>query len=238
MTDPKKNPFLRPDGSARQDGDPEDVPTIHVMTQHAVCPDAQCPRAKMENIGYTAYGYNILRGNPMPTSPGIDPGYLVSPMYNLKYDLSLETADGRYQMPDFVVLQNEVGCSLAMSSTETTSTRQYQDSLSLNAKVEGSGSYGLADVAFSASVAYQSASSSLSTEKNVKLTSTADCSVYSTRGAPTAAEPSPRGYCAHYRRAPRPRSRCARAACMPGHPARTRTTCLNNDNGTPVRLPF
>ena len=57
----------------------------------------------------------------------------------LKYDQDLETVDGRYQVPDNTIVEHNVGCTLAMttttSSTESQRTEEYKSKVSMSAKV-------------------------------------------------------------------------------------------------------
>ena len=105
-------------------------PSVLVRTQTASCPDAQCPRAKMENVGYFAKGYNIYYGNPMTTEAGVDPGFTDHAgglIWKLEYNDNLETADGRYQIPDKTIVEHNHGCSLSMTTTTSSSESELQE---------------------------------------------------------------------------------------------------------------
>jgi len=156
-----------------------------VHTQHASCPDAQCPRAKMENIGWSAKGYNLLYGNPMPTRAGVDPGFTTkagSPIFDLSYDREQETVDGRYQMPDDMLLLQEKACMISFDTTTSSSTAEYTSTLGQSAELDGEVSKGpLAKVKFSASQEYKESDSSYKSSATMKMTSSADCLVYRAR---------------------------------------------------------
>ena len=168
----------------KDDDHEERTPEVFVRTQHAHCPDAQCPRAKMENIGLASKGYNLLFGNPMTTSPGIDPGFTErggAAIWKLEYGMDLETADGRFQIPDHTQVEHNVGCSLAMSNTVSTTAEQ--DMHDYNHAVSGEGSYDSAglDVSFSASVTWRGLSEQRRETSLAKITSTAQCIKYHVR---------------------------------------------------------
>ena len=113
--------------------------TITVESQHANCPDAQCPRAKVYNVGYVAQGYNLVYGNPFPTSGGIDPGFKNfggSKIFQVTYDQNRETVDGREEVPDDIIVMAEHGCTLQMSLEEASNSDDYQK------MVQESDSYG------------------------------------------------------------------------------------------------
>jgi len=171
------NAFLDSNNNLRE-------PSILVRNQKAECPDAQCPRAKMENIGYMAKGYNILKGNPYSTIPGVDPGFTDRAgglIWDIGYGLGQETADGRYQVPDFTIIEHNEGCSLAMTTTTSSNEAALEESYSNKVSVSAEASSGLYSGQFSANTEWSGFSSSQSSEMTTDITSSADCVVYHTK---------------------------------------------------------
>ena len=99
----------------------------------------------------------------------------------LKYDQDLETVDGRYQVPDHTIVEHNVGCTLAMtttsSSTESQRAEEYESKVSMSAEFDGAMYSG----AFSASADWSGLSEKSETEKMTKITSSADCVKYQCR---------------------------------------------------------
>lgn len=161
--------------------DANNPPVMMVRTQTASCPDAQCPRAKMENVGYAAKGYNLMFGNPFPTRPGVDPGFYDHAgglIWALEYSDDGETTDGRFQVPDKLSIEHNVGCVMDFSTTESTTMDMVKASnegeVGVDASASGMGYSG----AFSANVDWNTLESQMQENHLTKVTSTADCVVY------------------------------------------------------------
>ena len=73
---------------------------------------------KMENIDYLFQGYNAFFGNPHDKTT--DPGFTKRKIFQFSYNEGGETADGRYQTPDFVDISGQVDCSLSFDSKAIT----------------------------------------------------------------------------------------------------------------------
>tara|TARA_B110001452_G_scaffold139772_1_gene116139 strand:+ start:266 stop:1207 length:942 start_codon:yes stop_codon:yes gene_type:complete len=171
------NAFLDSNNNLRE-------PSILVRNQRAACPDAQCPRAKMENIGYMAKGYNILKGNPYSTIPGVDPGFTDRAgglIWDIGYGLGLETADGRYQVPDYTIIEHNEGCSLSMTTTASSNEAALEETYSNKVGLSVEASKGIYSGKFTANTEWSGFSSSQSREMTTDITSSADCVVYHTK---------------------------------------------------------
>ena len=60
-----------------------------------------CPNEKkMPNIGYIFKGYDIYKGNPLPTGEEIIDHGFVYPIFEANYDEGKLTPDGRYCVPE------------------------------------------------------------------------------------------------------------------------------------------
>ena len=97
----------------------------------------------MENIGLAQKGYNLLTGNPYTTNPGIDPGFTNrggGAIFKFEYSQGLETADGRWEMPDHTQVERNIGCSLAMSNTVTHSESEESNEMAVSVSVEAEAS--------------------------------------------------------------------------------------------------
>jgi hypothetical protein len=164
-------------------GDKE--PTMMIRTQHATCPDAQCPRAKMENVGYSAKGYNLLFADPFTGSPGVDPGFTDHAgglIWHLRYETGRETADGRFEIPDHLLVEHNVGCSLQFESSESETLSEVEEMNEHKVSASGAASFGLVagtlSAKFTGSTSWRAMQRSSEVRRTTKVTSTADCVVY------------------------------------------------------------
>ena len=93
----------------------------------------------------------------MTTSPGIDPGFTNrggGAIFKFEYSQGLETADGRWEMPDHTQVERNIGCSLAMSNTVTHSESEESNEMAVSVSVEAEASGWGFEGSFSADVKY------------------------------------------------------------------------------------
>lgn len=119
----------------------------------------------------------MFKGNPH--ADGIDPGFVSNQIFDYTYFEERRTDDLRYLIPDQLDFKNSLECSLAYSSDTIASESDIFKSLSVDVSLGIQGAYGPADMAFKASVSYNSMSREISNNKKVFVTSTAKCVVYS-----------------------------------------------------------
>eukprot|EP01126_Amoeba_proteus_P001912 TRINITY_DN10592_c0_g2_i4.p1 TRINITY_DN10592_c0_g2~~TRINITY_DN10592_c0_g2_i4.p1 ORF type:complete len:522 (-),score=74.41 TRINITY_DN10592_c0_g2_i4:155-1720(-) len=128
---------------------------------------------KMPNIDYLQFGYDLMQGNPTPTS-SVDPGFRLRNIFLFDYSSGGVTADGRYSIPDNTSLVPLQSCSLDFQSSTITGETSYKNSIEQSVTVEG-GAFG---ATFSASVDYKQVSSGTNTNKEIYLITEGLCSVY------------------------------------------------------------
>lgn len=94
----------------------------------------------MPNIQYVLSGYNVMFGNPMPTDQlGIDPGFKEQ-IFEANYTSGTLSADKRWLQPSGLLITNCKGtCNFQFRSTEIAGQKSYQDRLSTQVGVSGSG---------------------------------------------------------------------------------------------------
>lgn len=131
--------------------------------------------AKLVNIGYLSYGYDIYFGNPNPTT-GFDPGFRDLPFFDFQYTDQAMTSDGRYMIPDSVEAIGEQICNLDFQSTTITGTTSYKNSLEVSVDVNA----GYGPASFSASADYKSVSQGTTKDSNIYTMNEGTCSVYNT----------------------------------------------------------
>eukprot|EP00462_Mataza_sp_D1_P023527 CAMPEP_0175142926 /NCGR_PEP_ID=MMETSP0087-20121206/13106_1 /TAXON_ID=136419 /ORGANISM="Unknown Unknown, Strain D1" /LENGTH=447 /DNA_ID=CAMNT_0016426855 /DNA_START=99 /DNA_END=1439 /DNA_ORIENTATION=+ len=129
----------------------------------------------MPNIGYIFKGYDVLYGNPQPTTGApVDPGFRQT-IFNATYIKGSVTPDQKFFQPDGTNIVDCSGtCSLSFASTEIAGTKDYQSSLETQTSISGGG-WG---AKFSASVDYKRVSDQSSKFKSVFTHSTAQCCGY------------------------------------------------------------
>jgi hypothetical protein len=127
----------------------------------------------MQNCGaYVGSGYDIYFG--FPYANGVDPGYRGQVLDLTKYEEGKRTSDQRLLIPDGAEVKRCDACSSSFSSSLITGMSSLKKDLDVSVSV--SGSYG--GGAFSASVDYQKAESSLSKSREVIVESKAECCAY------------------------------------------------------------
>ena len=136
----------------------------------------------MPNVGFLLSGYDILFGNPLPTSAsGVltsDPGFR-SPVFVADYSEAQTTQDRRYLVPGGLAVRSCTGtCSLSFTSNIIESALQYQERLGVKAKVSASRKGLLVKARFSASVDYQRVESGTSSNGETVSQSEASCCAY------------------------------------------------------------
>ena len=86
--------------------------------------------------------YSRLSPPPGPHSLGaVDPGYsdhAGESIWAFSYSKERTTgkSDGAYNLPDGIYALHDVGCKLSYSASSSTTTKSYQDELSVSAKIE------------------------------------------------------------------------------------------------------
>ena len=138
----------------------------------------------LNNIGYVGDTYNILLGNPKTTTGEVDPGFVGANIFQFTYNQNLTTSDGKYLIPDNTTINAIDSCSFTFSSSTTTDTKSYMDSLKVHVDADFSG-WG---ASFSASADYKDVHSSTQNSETVFISSHAECQSYgaSINGAPLA----------------------------------------------------
>jgi hypothetical protein len=123
------------------------------------------------NIGYLGRGYNLLYGNPLPTSLPVDPGFK-----NSVFSMTGPGTDGPdgYNIPEGTEVVQCETCTLNFRGSEFTGTHKYQSSLESSVTVEA----GYMGASFSASTDYKSVSESTSTNNRTFVQTDAVCSMY------------------------------------------------------------
>jgi len=111
----------------------------------------------------------VFIGNPH--AEGREPGF-IQPVLQLVYHKSI--SDGKWLIPDNVIVHESVMCSYESETNEITTMQSYQNVLSHDAKVGG----GFIGIKFSASVGYKNVESEIADMDRVFISSVAKCSVY------------------------------------------------------------
>jgi hypothetical protein len=126
------------------------------------------------NIGVVFNGYDVLYGNPRPTTGDADPGFRQA-IFEPTFKKKTKTPDNKWWEPDGLNVVDCSGtCSLDFSSKEIAGTKDYQSTLETSTSVEGS-RWG---AKFSASVDYKRVSDQSSKYESVYTHSTAQCCAY------------------------------------------------------------
>jgi len=89
---------------------------------------------ELSNARYLGIGYNLITGNP-DNNAG-DPGFKEN-VLEFTWANNVRTSDGRYQVPDNVQALQTRSCTLNSEAREEFGSRSYQNSLSVDATVEG-----------------------------------------------------------------------------------------------------
>ena len=132
----------------------------------------------MKNIGYLALGYDIYKGNPHFTGTGVDPGFVLSPIFEFETKND-QTPDGRYLIPIGTNIIGDTGCQVSSTTEEIFGKNSYTKSLENNVSINGEGTmYGFGSK-FSASLNYKQVSKDTTEQKIIFIESKAECSVYS-----------------------------------------------------------
>jgi MAC/Perforin domain len=136
----------------------------------------------MPNIGFLLAGYDIIYGNPLPTSAsGVltsDPGFRL-PIFDADFSRAETTQDLRYLVPDGLSVRSCTGtCSLSFTSSIMETTSQYRDQLEVKAKASGSARKGPFKARFSASSDYRRVESGTVSSGEMVTQSEASCCAY------------------------------------------------------------
>lgn len=89
----------------------------------------------MKNIGYLLSGYDIYHGNPLSFKgvPG-DPG-LRQQIFDVQYNGGM-SADGRYCVPDGLLIRQDISCNLNFITEFLTGTKKYTEELNSIASID------------------------------------------------------------------------------------------------------
>ena len=128
----------------------------------------------MPNIEYVLRGYNILKGNPLSTGSSYDPGFQE---YIFKRTYENQRKD-RKRVPDHVNVAVTESCNYDFSSDTLSTMSDYQSSLKMKATVEGEGSFGVVDAAFSLSAEYNEVRRDIETGSKTVIKAEASCKSY------------------------------------------------------------
>lgn len=122
---------------------------------------------------YVGIGYDIFRGNPKEEDTN-DKGFR-SQIFEFTFNKNVLTNDGLYKIPDSSIVVNRQSCLFLKTSTQYSSTIDYQkDSVVVNG---GFNSLAL-QASFSASTKYTSMQNTLEKDDSVVIESGARCEVY------------------------------------------------------------
>jgi hypothetical protein len=125
---------------------------------------------------YFGATYDIFSGNPL--SKDIDPGFLPKQLFKYTYAEDRKTSDGKYFYPKEVTALAMNSCSRSFKSTEINGLKSYHDALEQSVSISGGYDGLIASVSFTASVDYQSAESSLTTQQKVHVITQEKCQLY------------------------------------------------------------
>jgi len=129
---------------------------------------------KMPDIGYLLTGYDVLKGNPMPTSGvPVDPGF-TSPIFQANYQDGAVTPDGKWMVPTGTSILTAQGCTMSYTSRKMSGAKSYQESLETKVSLSVSG-WG---ASFSASTDYKHVLEGTSEEHSLFTQAEAVCSAY------------------------------------------------------------
>ena len=131
----------------------------------------------MPNVGYLFRGYDLIKGNPMPSRSPFDPGFQQK-IFKGTYGKDHQTDDRRYTIPDHVDILSKVACNIDFSTETITSLKEYQNDLSAHVSVSATGSLGIVKGSFSASSDYSKMKKQISSNSKIFIKSEATCLVY------------------------------------------------------------
>lgn len=178
ITDPSQSPSSGP--SLRPIQNPTSNPSTS-PTKAPVLPPGWEDDV-MPNIGFLLRGYDLMKGNPTPTSSdGVaktDPGFQL-PIFDATYSALKKTPDLRYNIPDNVeAVSCSGGCNLNFVSETIESSQEYIDRLSTKVRYHASAAIKIFQASFSASVDYEQLSERINEQSQIATASEASCCVY------------------------------------------------------------
>jgi len=139
------------------------------------CMDPNAPR--MNNIGYVLSGYDIYRGNPIPTYDIVDPGTR-SLIFAAEYNGDM-TPDYRYCTPEGISLLKCSGnCQLSFQTDFISGTYSYHEKMSGSVGVGGSAGTGKVNGSFGASIGWNHVNDMTTGGANLFTMSEIQCCVY------------------------------------------------------------
>lgn len=127
---------------------------------------------KAANIDYLSMGYNIYLGDPLANA--VDPGFQISPIFNLTYLQNNTSPDGKYLEPDMITIASDVSCVLNSAATVISGANSYLHSLDVIVSVDGGSPFG----GLTASTNYKTVEQSTSNQSTFYTLATGQCSVY------------------------------------------------------------
>ena len=140
-----------------------------------------CPNEKkMPNIGYIFKGYDIYKGNPLPTGEEIIDHGFVYPIFEANYDEGKLTPDGRYCVPEATQITGGGGCSLIFGEETYTGTKNYTDKCHAFVGF----SVDLPGGSFGASIDFKHIQEDTQTYENIFTHSDATCITYVVKNLP------------------------------------------------------
>ena len=132
----------------------------------------------LSNIGYLGMGYDIVKGNPIPTAGAMhdgDHGFKTG-IADFSYSTGATTADGRYSIPDNTQAYIIPACGFESKSQINTGQLSYAQSLGESVSMRGKDTFKTCK--FSASESFQEMSDATYQYKNVYVSSTGFCGAY------------------------------------------------------------
>lgn len=139
--------------------------------------DNNTPPQRFKNIGWFLAGYNYMRGNPFDNR--LDPGFTRSNrIFQGTYDENQVTADGLFEIPDGIAVDNALSCQVAFSSEGVKTSAELSTKYSTKASAKGGADFGAFKAKFGASAGFQASSKLMATSETTEMYVDAECHVY------------------------------------------------------------
>ena len=130
---------------------------------------------RVPNVRYLGMGYNAITGNPDNNLN--DPGFAFS-VLQFTWANNVTTSDGNFLVPDNVQALQTKSCGFQSQAATEFGARSYQQALSADVSVEGSGSGSSWSARFSASVGYRLVRQGTSQHRRIYTSARAKCIQY------------------------------------------------------------
>ena len=127
---------------------------------------------------FTKAGYSLK-------SNLVDPGFR-NQIFNFTYNQNSQSDDGKYEIPDNVIVNNRAGCEYLQTANEYFSSIDYQKDLRNYVSLGGSYDNFVRSVSFSSSADFVTKKASIENEKNVVLEYGEKCERYKVEIAETS----------------------------------------------------